>query len=80
MIRLGGYTVNLFDFYFYRLIGKLTFFLESQEFTWCRPTSNSVTRCYPHVSRVRSDTCCKILPVIMRLLHDHVCPTWTQGK
>ncbi len=26
-VRLGGYIVNLSDFYSYRLIGKLTFFV-----------------------------------------------------
>jgi len=31
-VRLGGYTVNLCDFYFYRLIGKLTAVLQLQEF------------------------------------------------
>jgi hypothetical protein len=28
LVRLGGYTVNLYVFYFYKLIGKLTVFLE----------------------------------------------------
>jgi hypothetical protein len=31
----GGYIVNLYDFYFYRLIGKLTAFLQLQEFSLC---------------------------------------------
>ena len=32
LVRLGGYIVNLSDFYSYRLIGKLTAFLHLQEF------------------------------------------------
>jgi hypothetical protein len=31
---LGGYIVNLCDFYFYKLIGKLTSFLQLQEFSF----------------------------------------------
>jgi hypothetical protein len=31
-VRVGGYIVNLLDFYSYRLIGKLTAFLQLQEF------------------------------------------------
>jgi hypothetical protein len=33
LVRLGGYIVNLSDFYSYRLIGKLTAFLQLQEFS-----------------------------------------------
>jgi hypothetical protein len=37
LVHLGGYMVNLSDFYSYscsyRLIGKLTFFLQLQEFS-----------------------------------------------
>ena len=33
LVRLGGYIVNLCVFYFYRLIGKLTAFLQLQEFS-----------------------------------------------
>jgi hypothetical protein len=29
-LRLGAYTANLFAFYFYKLIGKLTAFLKLQ--------------------------------------------------
>ncbi len=32
LVRLGGYIVNLSEFYSYRLIGKLTAFLHLQEF------------------------------------------------
>jgi hypothetical protein len=32
LVRLGGYMANLSDFYSYRLIGKLTVFLQVQEF------------------------------------------------
>ncbi len=31
--RPGGYTVNLYAFYFYKLIGKLTASLQFQEFS-----------------------------------------------
>jgi hypothetical protein len=33
LVRLGGYIVNLSDFYSYRLIGKLTAFFQLQEFS-----------------------------------------------
>jgi hypothetical protein len=33
LVRQAGYIVNLFDFYSYRLIGKLTVFLQLQEFS-----------------------------------------------
>ncbi len=52
LVRLGGHTVNLCDFYFYMLIGKLTAFSQLQEFSlhnqtvdfsttvvWCSRTS-----------------------------------------
>jgi hypothetical protein len=32
-VRVGGYIVNLLDFYSYRLIGKLTAFSHLQEFS-----------------------------------------------
>jgi hypothetical protein len=32
-VRVGGYIVNLLDFYSYWLIGKLTAFLQLQEFS-----------------------------------------------
>ena len=32
LVRLGGYIVNLSEFYSYRLIGKLTVFFQFQEF------------------------------------------------
>jgi hypothetical protein len=32
LVRLGGYIVNSLDCYSYRLIGKLTVFLQLQEF------------------------------------------------
>jgi hypothetical protein len=31
LVRLGDYMVNSLDYYFYRLIGKLTTFLHLQE-------------------------------------------------
>ncbi len=33
LVRVGGYMMNLSDFYAYRLIGKLTAFLQIQEFS-----------------------------------------------
>jgi hypothetical protein len=33
LVRLVVYIVNLYSFYFYRLIGKLTFFLQLQVFS-----------------------------------------------
>ena len=49
LVRLGGYIVNLSDFYSYRLIGKLTAFLQLQEFsqrnqTWGHRTSTLAAR------------------------------------
>jgi hypothetical protein len=38
LVRVGGYIVNLFDFYSYSLIGKLTAFLQVQEFSQRKPT------------------------------------------
>ena len=32
LVRPGGYTVNLYTFYFYKIIGKLTSSLQLQEF------------------------------------------------
>ena len=43
LVRLGGYIVNLSDFYSYRLIGKLTIFLHLQEFSFGKPTVVSST-------------------------------------
>jgi hypothetical protein len=43
MVRLGGYVVNLSDFYSYRLIGKLTVFLQLQEFSLRNLTVTSST-------------------------------------
>jgi hypothetical protein len=33
LVRQAGYIVNLLDFYSYRIIGKLTAFLQLQEFS-----------------------------------------------
>jgi hypothetical protein len=41
LVRLGGYIVNLCDFYFYKLIGKLTAFLQLQEFSLRNQTVDS---------------------------------------
>jgi hypothetical protein len=44
LVRLGGYIVNLSDFYSYRLIGKLTAFLQLQEFSLRNlPVTSSTT-------------------------------------
>ena len=44
LVRPGGYTVNLCSFYFYKFIGKLTAFLQLQEFSLCNITVVSSTR------------------------------------
>ena len=48
VVRLGGYIVNLSDFYSYRIIGKLTAFLQLQEFSLLKQipvaSSTSATR------------------------------------
>ena len=54
LVRLGGYIVNLSDFYSYRLIGKLTAFLQLQEFSLRKPTvasSTSAARLSLHSSK-----------------------------
>jgi hypothetical protein len=38
LVRPAGYRVNLYDFNSYRLIGKLTAFLQLQEFSLRKPT------------------------------------------
>jgi hypothetical protein len=38
LVRLGGYIVNLSDFYSYRIIGKLTVFLQVQEVIFRKQT------------------------------------------
>ncbi len=38
LVRLGGYIVNSVDCYSSRLIGKLTAFLQFQEFSLCNMT------------------------------------------
>ena len=43
LVRLGGYIVNLCDFYSYKLIGKLTAFLQLQEFSLRNMTVNNST-------------------------------------
>ncbi len=43
IVRLGDYIVNSCDFYSYRLIGKLTAFLQVQEFIFRKPTVTSST-------------------------------------
>ncbi len=51
LVRLGGYIVNLCAFYSYKLIGKLTAFLQLQEFSLRNlpvDSSTSAARCSPH--------------------------------
>jgi hypothetical protein len=51
LVRLGVYTVNLCAFYFYKLIGKLTAFLQLQEFSLRNlpvDSSTSAARRSPH--------------------------------
>jgi hypothetical protein len=43
LVRLEGYIVNLSDFYSFKIIGKLTAFLELQEFSLRKPTVSSST-------------------------------------
>jgi hypothetical protein len=43
LLRLGGYIVNSLDCYSYRLIGKLTAFLQLQEFSLRNPTVDHST-------------------------------------
>ena len=53
LVRLGGYIVNLYVFYFFRLIGKLTAYLQFQKFSLCNPTmasSTTVVPCSPQSS------------------------------
>jgi hypothetical protein len=53
-VRLGGYMVNSCDFYSYRLIGKLTAFLQLQKFSLRKPTvasSTSAARLSLHSSK-----------------------------
>ncbi len=53
LIRPGGYIVTFCSFYFYKLIGKLTAFLQLQEFSFRnQPVVSSTTaaRRSPHIS------------------------------
>jgi hypothetical protein len=43
LIRLGGYIVNMCDLYFYKVVGKLTAFLQLQEFNLRNQTVDSST-------------------------------------
>ncbi len=48
LVRLGAYTANLCAFYFYKLIGKLTAFLQLQEFSLHNlPVVSSTTAAQP---------------------------------
>jgi hypothetical protein len=54
LVRLGGYIVNLSDFYSYRLIGKLTDFFQLQEFTFRNMIVTSSTSAARRSLRTRS--------------------------
>ena len=58
LVPLGGYIVNSFDYYSYRLIGKLTAFLHLQEFSLLNiPVEESTlsnARSSSHSSRQKS--------------------------
>ncbi len=43
LVRVAGYITNLLDFYSYRIIGKLTDFLQFQEFSQRNPPVDSFT-------------------------------------
>jgi hypothetical protein len=51
LVRQAGYIVNLSEFYSYRLIGKLTAFLQLQEFSLRRHTQVASS---PSVARLSS--------------------------
>ena len=51
LVSPGGYTVNLCAFYFYKLIGKLTAFLQPQEFSMRKLTVASSTSSAQRSSR-----------------------------
>ena len=54
LVRLGVYIVKLCAFYSYRLIGKVTAFLQLHQFTLRNPTvvsSTTAARRSPHTSR-----------------------------
>jgi hypothetical protein len=68
LVRLGGYIVNLCVFYFSKLIGKLTVFLQIQEFSlwnvtvtsfttvaWCSPHSSNLDWEYSHQDYITTD-------------------------
>jgi hypothetical protein len=51
LVRLGVYIVNVCACYSYRLIGKLTAFLQLHEFSLLNPTSSTTAaRRSPHIS------------------------------
>jgi hypothetical protein len=57
LVSLGGYIVNSWDFYSFRIIGKLTDFLQLQEFSLCTQTvdfSTSTARRCPHSLKQKS--------------------------
>ncbi len=50
LVRQAGYIVNLSEFYSYRIIGKLTAFLQLQEFNLRRQTQVASSRGFPHTA------------------------------
>ena len=53
LVRLGDYNANLFAFYSYRLIGKLTVFLQLQEYHFRRAAFSSQLKSKPGRSHSR---------------------------
>ena len=59
LVRLRVYIVNLYVFYSYSLIGKLTVFFQTQEFSFRNlpvDSSTTVVRLSPHISSPKSVT------------------------
>ena len=68
LVRLGGYIVTLSDFYSYRLIGKLTAFLQLQEFSLRNQTVDSSTSAARlSLPSSKAKTCCTLASGIERL-------------
>jgi hypothetical protein len=65
------YTVNLYSFYFYKIIGKLTVFLQFQEFNLHNllvDSSTSTARRSPHTSKPKRVTSSPRMKFYMGLL------------
>ncbi len=60
LVRLGGYIENLWIFYFYKIIGKLTAFLKTSEVQLTYSTSDQF-----HYHRVMLSTCGQCSTVLL---------------